>query len=665
MAPAPLAGESCVQIQTEWANLKEAFKALHDASDLYPGLKAALGRVTSVMDSIEHVSDVNGEFVRTAENVKGFQRIFSQYESEKDISPAMCIALDAITSELELIEEAIGSKIQRGQARPILEEPDHVRDIMIAFNRFSNTIDKLQLNIDPHVSNYNLNISGGVGGAGGMSKQGTAGSGGIGHGLNVYIQGPNVHVHSPNSTVNTQSKDALESLSCIHAASIDAQDPEGCLEGTRVELLADLNTWSQDSHAPQILWLDGMAGTGKSAIARSFCHMLQRANQLGGSFFCLRGHADWSNPKYIIPTLAAHLASRDRAYRTALLSDIQGISPNANIQIQVEHLLEQPLHSAHGNRHPDLVLVIDALDELNDEGTTKDLIQRLVDIVPRLAIKLFVTSWPERHIRSHFRTETNLQHVLRLHEIENDIVKADILFYLTHRLNSIQADSSLPFTWAGPADVEVLAECAGKLFVYAFTVVEYIREQPWDRLQDLINMSVDSKGLLTTPLDNIYCHVLKESMKPDKHKPHEIDLTKQILAAVLTVWQPLSVATLSDLLTKSVWQVWGMLDRLRAVIHVPKDDDEGAISIFHASFRDFLTTPGHAPDNLLINLSVAGADLFSNCIQVMTSELHFNVSNCPTSYFPNTSHKLTIPPVAAVCVLELAISSGSRLWQFP
>jgi hypothetical protein len=28
-----------------------------------------------------------------------------------------------------------------------------------------------------------------------------------------------------------------------------------------------------------------MAGTGKSAITRSFCHMLRKDKQLGGSFF--------------------------------------------------------------------------------------------------------------------------------------------------------------------------------------------------------------------------------------------------------------------------------------------------------------------------------------------------------------------------------------------
>ncbi|KAF7367047.1 hypothetical protein MSAN_00963900 [Mycena sanguinolenta] len=653
MTPAPLARESCVQIQTEWTNLKEAFKALQDGSDLYPALKVALGKVTLVMDLIEHTSDVDGELMRTAETIKGFQRIFLQYKSEKDISPAMCIALDAITSGLELIEETISSKIQHEQARPILEEPDHVRDIMIAFKGFSNMIDRLQLNMDSHVSNYNLNISGGVGGAGGMSEQGTAGSGGIGQGPNIHIQGSNVHVHAPNSTVDTQATDALKRLSCIDAASIDAQDPEGCLEGTRVELLADLQAWSCDPNSPRIFWLDGMAGTGKSAITRSFCRMLQEANRLGGSFFCMRGNADRSNPKCIIPTLAVHLASQDTAYTTALLANIKGVSPNANLQVQVERLLEQPLRSAHGNEHPNMVFVIDALDELTDEDITKDLIRRLVSVVHGLAIKLFVTSRPERHIRPHFGAETDFRRVLRLHDIEANLVKADISLYLTHHFNSIRAEQCLPTTWGSTADVEVLAGHAGKLFIYASTAIKYIHDRPRGHLQDLICIKVDTKGPLTKPLDDIYGHVLWESMKPDKHNNEEISLTKQILAAVLTLRNPLSVIALGGLLQVSAEQVREMLDQLHAVIYMPEADDEGVISTFHASFRDFLTTPGRAPNNLLIDLSAAEAHLFSNCMRVMSSELHFNVSKCPTSYFPNTSHKLTIP------LLLQYIASGS------
>ncbi|KAJ7478800.1 hypothetical protein B0H11DRAFT_1725695 [Mycena galericulata] len=156
------------------------------------------------------------------------------------------------------------------------------------------------------------------------------------------------------------------------------------------------------------LQTNGMAGTGKSAIARSFCHMLRGDKQLGGSFFCLRGDAKRGNPKHILPTLALHLSPQDATYKSALLAAlVKGISSNTNLEIQVENLLEKPLRGADSDVLPPLVLVIDALDELDDEDATTDLIRRLVSAVPRLPIKLFVTSRPERHIRPHFDTQAD------------------------------------------------------------------------------------------------------------------------------------------------------------------------------------------------------------------------------------------------------------------
>ncbi|KAJ7455674.1 hypothetical protein B0H11DRAFT_2200324, partial [Mycena galericulata] len=98
-SPAPLAEELQSSLaQKAWTNLKEVFKVVRDGSDLCLPLKAALVGVTAIMDSIDRVGDVNDEFVRITNNVKGFQCIFSQYGSEKDISPAMRSSLDAMTS---------------------------------------------------------------------------------------------------------------------------------------------------------------------------------------------------------------------------------------------------------------------------------------------------------------------------------------------------------------------------------------------------------------------------------------------------------------------------------------------------------------------------------------------------------------------------------------
>ncbi|KAJ7301101.1 WD40-repeat-containing domain protein, partial [Mycena albidolilacea] len=491
---------------------------------------------------------------------------------------------------------------------------------------------------DPRTQNYSVNVFGGVGGSGGMSERGTGGNGGIG-------QGPTIDIKAGN-TVNILSADPLEKLHYVPGADIDAQSPQGCLEGTRVDLLADLRTWSRDPDVPRIFWLDGMAGTGKSAIARSFCHMLRRNKQLGGSFFCLRGDANQGNPMRILPTLAMTLASQDTTFKSALLAALnEVISSNANLEIQIENLLEVPLRSAYRGGMPHWVLVIDALDELDDEDNTKDLLRRLVSVVPGLPIKLFVTSRPERHIRPHFDTSADLRHVLRLHDIEANIVKDDISLYFTNCLASIRAESRpmLPEEWASLTDIEALTCRAGKLFIYASTAVKYIGENPEVRLQALLSIRVDTKGPLPKPLDDVYRHILSDAMDWNRLESDEIALTKHILAVILTVGQPVSVATLGGLVGVPAGRVRAMLDRLHAVIHVPSDNDKGVLSTFHASFGDFLTTPGRVSDEMLINLPATHITLFSTCIQVMESQLNFNISNCPTSYFPNTYHELKIP----------------------
>ncbi|KAF8133482.1 hypothetical protein K438DRAFT_1998196 [Mycena galopus ATCC 62051] len=188
MAPTPLAQESPSPSQTAWTNLKEGLIGLRDGCDLYPPLKVALSGVTSVMDSIERVGDVNGQFVKITESVKGFQRILSQYSPEKDITPAMCLSLDSIISELKLVEESLNSKSLKlhRQTRHIIEVAGDMDEIIIAFERFRNMIDKLLLEMSLYTPDYYF-IFGGTGGAGGISERGTGGDGGIGGGpiLNV------------------------------------------------------------------------------------------------------------------------------------------------------------------------------------------------------------------------------------------------------------------------------------------------------------------------------------------------------------------------------------------------------------------------------------------------------------------------------------------------
>jgi hypothetical protein len=153
------------------------------------------------------------------------------------------------------------------------------------------------------------------------------------------------------------------------------------MKDTRVSLLEELHQWSGDISAPPIFWLDGMAGTGKSAIARSFCRFQNQ--RLGGSFFCLRGHESRANVKRILPTLAWFLASKLSQYQTALLPILREAPDVADCSIprQVKLLLETPFHRVSDNRQrPPLVLVIDALDECANPEEVQQLLNKLLSV---------------------------------------------------------------------------------------------------------------------------------------------------------------------------------------------------------------------------------------------------------------------------------------------
>ena len=68
----------------------------------------------------------------------------------------------------------------------------------------------------------------------------------------------------------------------------DDQEPQGCMEGTREQILADLEKWAINSAAPKVFWLNGMSGTGKTIIAHSISERLRKKEILGASFFCSR-----------------------------------------------------------------------------------------------------------------------------------------------------------------------------------------------------------------------------------------------------------------------------------------------------------------------------------------------------------------------------------------
>jgi pantothenate kinase-related protein Tda10 len=81
-----------------------------------------------------------------------------------------------------------------------------------------------------------------------------------------------------------------------------------CLPETRVDLLQQITAWCGDSSGKCVYWLSGMAGTGKSTIARTIAHNLANQQRLGASFFFSRGQGDLSHAAKLFTSIAIQLA---------------------------------------------------------------------------------------------------------------------------------------------------------------------------------------------------------------------------------------------------------------------------------------------------------------------------------------------------------------------
>jgi len=94
---------------------------------------------------------------------------------------------------------------------------------------------------------------------------------------------------------------------------------QGCLSGTRKDVLRDIGDWLASEQGQHVFWLNGLAGTGKSTIAQTFAETAFADGRLGASFFCSRDFEDRSNLQMIFPTLAFQLACQYPPFRKELL----------------------------------------------------------------------------------------------------------------------------------------------------------------------------------------------------------------------------------------------------------------------------------------------------------------------------------------------------------
>jgi len=310
----------------------------------------------------------------------------------------------------------------------------------------------------------------------------------------------------------------LENVRHTDRAGYNSGNSQGCLRGTRVDILLQLEHWLKDKGDHRVFWLNGLAGTGKSTIARTFAEIGFADGKLGASFFCSRDFEDRSNLQAIFPTPAFQLAYRYLPFREKLLRVLRanpGVGQES-LCSQMERIIVGPLKATRIRT----LIIIDALDECKDEEPASailSILSRYVDEIPY--VKFFITGRPEPRIRSGFRLEslTPVTEVLKLHEVKPEVVDSDIkLFFrtqLTH-LARTRSDCDVTEVWPSSSDIEILCKKAAGFFIYASTVVKFVASEdnpPVKRLALITSLPESTAEEGKSGIDQLYTKILEHA----------------------------------------------------------------------------------------------------------------------------------------------------------
>jgi len=427
----------------------------------------------------------------------------------------------------------------------------------------------------------------------------------------------------------------LENVRHTDRAGYTSGNRKGCMRGTRVDILLQLEHWLKDEGDHRVFWLNGLAGTGKSTIARTFAEISFADGKLGASFFCSRDFEDRSNLQAIFPTLAFQLAYRYLPFREKLLRVLRA-SPGIgqeSLCSQMERIIVGPLKASRIRT----LIIIDALDECKDEEPASailSILSRYVGEIPY--VKFFITGRPEPRIRLGFRLEslTLITEVFKLHEVKPEVVDGDIkLFFhtqLTH-LAKNRSDCDVAEVWPNSSDIEILCKKAAGFFIYTSTVVKFVALEgnpPAKRLALITSLPESTAEEGKSGVDQLYTKILEHTLHnihTDNNQHHSC--FQATVGAVVLIFNPLSIKGLSELLGYDTSDIRHTIRSLHSLLIVPENTDDPVLT-FHKSFPDFLTDPERCKDNrFFVEPAVHHTEILLLCLKLMRERLKKNICN--------------------------------------
>ncbi|KAJ7444540.1 hypothetical protein B0H11DRAFT_2249825 [Mycena galericulata] len=416
--------------------------------------------------------------------------------------------------------------------------------------------------------------------------------------INYYLPSGNKDSSDGDNKSKSEPEDSDDEGATLDWESVvgDDEDPklDGDSESESEDGNDDMDSFIVDKPSSGIVWLHGPAGSGKSAVAQSFCQRLKAEGRLGGGFFFKRGHLSRGTASKLLSTIAYQLALIHPELNQAISQTVENDPAIVHRSFfnQLRNLIIEPCRRTPLT-HP-VVIVIDGLDECEGQNIQQEILRAMATAMRQQPqpILFFIASRPEPHISEVFN-----EPILDGFHCALDIKQSfeDVRKYLLgefgriHREHRTMATVSRP--WPSSEVMDNLVNKSSGYFIYASTIIKYIDDKnfrPKNRLE--IILGIKERGLASPfdTLDQLYVHILSEVPLESRSQ------LLQILTILGSRVHPtfMSVSEVEQLLELHPGDLRLVLRNLHSVIKVPEASDSFRdITVHHASFLDFLNDP--------------------------------------------------------------------------
>ena len=382
-----------------------------------------------------------------------------------------------------------------------------------------------------------------------------------------------------------------------------------CFEGTRVEVVRKIDNWANSPGNRHLCLLDGPAGFGKSAIARTVAHRWNISKRLAGTFFFFRNSGDQSKGVRLVPTLSYQLTlsmpETKQSIENALIEDPSLL--NRPLEHQFQKLIIDPILTLP-NLKPPMRIIIDALDECDDHDFIPELIETITRIdYSKFPVDFLFTSRREEHIRKTFESSP-FNHSISLSNTAFN-VRGDIKHFLRSQFNAIYKKyprlmKNIRLPWPSSRDLDEIVGKVNGSFIFASTLTKYIGEgrEPPQRLK-LIVETHDG-------VDGMYKEIIQQFWE-DEHFPI-------VFSTIILLRGPLSITGLASLLDLTVPEIVIEISKIQSILVIPTDNNT-PVDVVHTSLRDFSTSKKRS-GALFVNSPQNHLIIAERCLKVMSTQ---------------------------------------------